>query len=143
MMEENELSDIFHIRCPDSRQFTWGCKNPLKQRRLDYFLISDSLQHEVETINITPLIQLDHSVLKMKISSLQERKWGPSHWKFNNSLLHDNTFVTKMKGKIPEFHNASTELNDIMSRWEFLKYRICQLSSVFSKQKAAERKASR
>ena len=81
MMEENELSDIFRMRYPDSRQFT--CKNPLKQRRLDYFLISDSLQHEVETINITPSIQSDHSVLKMKFSSLQERKWGPSHWKFN------------------------------------------------------------
>ena len=103
MMEENELSDIFRIRYPDSRQFTWKCKNPLKQRRLDYLLISDCLQHEVETINIIPSIQSDHSVLKMKLSSLQERKRGPSHWKFNNSLLHANTFVTKMKEKIPEF----------------------------------------
>ena len=70
-MEENELSDIFRTRYPESRQFTWRCKNPLKQRRLDYLLISDSLQHEVETINIIPSIQSDHSVLKMKLSSLQ------------------------------------------------------------------------
>ena len=100
-------------------------KNPLKQRRLDYFLISDSLQHEDETINITPLIQSDHSVLKMKLSSLQERKRGSSHWKFDNSFLHDNTFVTKMKEKILEFYNESAELHDIMSRWEFLKYCNC------------------
>ena len=116
MMEENELSDIFRIRYPDSRQFTWRCKNPLKQRRLDYLLISDSLQHEVETISIIPSVQSDHSVLKMKLSSLQERKQGPSHWEFNNSLLYDNTFVTKRKEKIPEFYNESAELNDIMSR---------------------------
>ena len=38
MMEENELSDIFRIRYPDSRQFTWRCKNPLKQRRLITYL---------------------------------------------------------------------------------------------------------
>ena len=139
-MEQKELSDIFRIRYSDSRQFTWRCKNPLKQRRLDYFLISDSLQHEVETINITPSIQSDHSVLKVKLSSLQERKQGPPHWKFNNSLLHDNTFVTKMKERIPEFYNESAELNDIMSRWEFLKYRIRQFFSEFSKQKATERK---
>ena len=143
MMEENELSDIFHIRYPDSRQFRWRCKNPLKKRRLDCFLISDSLQHKVETINITPSIQSDHSVLKMKLSSLQERKRGPSHWKFNNSFLHDNTFVTKMKEKIPEFYNESAELNEIMSTWEFLKYCIRQFSSEFSKQKAVERKVSR
>ena len=105
MVEGNELSDIFCPMYLDSHQFRWRCKNPLKQRRLDYFLISESLQHEVETINITPSIQSDRSVLKMKLSSLQERKWGPSHWKFNNSLLHDNTFVTKVKEKIPEFYN--------------------------------------
>ena len=79
----------------------------------------------------------------MKLSSSQERKWGSSHWTFNNSLLHDNTFVTKMKEKIPEFYIESAELSDIMSRWEFLKYRIRQFSSEFSKQKAVERKASR
>ena len=33
--------------------------------------------------------------------------------------------------------------NDILSRWEFLKYRIRQFSSELSKQKAVERKASR
>ena len=54
MMERNELSDIFRIRYPESQQFTWRCKNPLKQRRLDYLRISDSLQHEVEIINIIP-----------------------------------------------------------------------------------------
>ena len=102
-MEENELSDIFRIRYPDSRQFIWRCKNPLKKRRLDYLLISDSLQHEVETISIIPSVQSDHSVLKMKLSSLQERKQGPSHWKFNYSLLCDNTFVTKMKKKFLNF----------------------------------------
>ena len=143
MTEQNELSDIFRIRYPDFRQFTWRCKNPLKQRRLDYLLISDSLQHKVETISIIPSVQSDHSVLKMKLSSLQERKQGPSYWKFNNSLLYDNTFVTKMKEKIPEFCNESAELNDIMLRWEFLNYRIRQFSSEFSKQKAVERKASR
>ena len=142
MMKENELSDIFLIRYPESRQSTWRCKNPLKQKRLDYLLISDSLQHEVETINIIPSIQSDHSVLKMKFSSLQERERDPSYWKFNNSRLHDNTFVTKMKQN-PEFYNESAELNDIMSRWGFLKYRIRQFSSEFSKQKAVEREASR
>ena len=96
------------------------------------------MQHEVETI--TPSIQSDDSVLKIKLSSLQQ---GSSHRKFNNSLLHDKTFVTKMEEKIPEFYNESAELNDIMSRWEFLKYRISQFSSELSKQKAVERMASR
>ena len=95
MMEENELSDIFHVRYPDSRQVTWKCKHPLKQRRLDCFLISDSLQHEVETINIIPSVQSDHSVLKMKHSSLQERKWGSSYWKFKNPFFMTSHLLQK------------------------------------------------
>ena len=47
------------------------------------------------------------------------------------------------ENKLSEFYNESAELNDIMSRWEFLKYHIRQFSSEFSKQKAVERKASR
>ena len=48
-----------------------------------------------------------------------------------------------MNERIPESYIESAELNDIMSRWEFLKYRIRQFSSEFSKQKAVGRKASR
>ena len=83
MIKGNELNCIFCIRYPYSRQFTWRCNNLLMQRRLDYFLISDSLQQEIGAINITPPIQSNHLVIKMKLSSLQEIKQGPSHWKFN------------------------------------------------------------
>ena len=75
------------------------------------------------------------------------------HYKKGNGDHHTGSltipfFITthllqKCKKKIPEFYNESAELNDIMSRWEFLKYRIRQFSSEFSKQKAVERKASR
>ena len=43
-MTENDLCDIFRIRNPQERRFTWRNKNPFKQQRLDFFLISDSLQ---------------------------------------------------------------------------------------------------
>ena len=84
MVEGNEQNDIFHIRYPDSHQFTWRCKNPLKQKRPDYLLVSDSLQHEVETINISPSFQPDHSVLKIKLS----------HYKEGNRLHHTVSLTT-------------------------------------------------
>ena len=36
--EENDLCDIFRVRCPNEKRFTWRRKNPFKQRYLDYFL---------------------------------------------------------------------------------------------------------
>ena len=38
MMQESYLCDIYRIRNPDEKHFTWGCKNPFLQRRFDYFL---------------------------------------------------------------------------------------------------------
>ena len=46
-------------------------KNPFKQRRLDYFLISDSLQDSVSSISISPSVQSDHSTIVLIISPLK------------------------------------------------------------------------
>ena len=37
MMQENDLCDLYRIRNPDEKCFTWRCRNPFLQRRLDYF----------------------------------------------------------------------------------------------------------
>ena len=44
MMSENDLCDIYRIRNPETKRFTWRRKTPFKQRRFNYFLISDCLQ---------------------------------------------------------------------------------------------------
>ena len=85
MMSQFDLCDIFRVRHPNEKRFTWRQKNPFKQRRLDHFLISDNLQDLVEYVNIIPSVQSDHSALKLKLSLLSERERGQSHWKFNNS----------------------------------------------------------
>ena len=63
-MSENDLCDIYRLRFPYEKRFTWRRKTPFKQRRLDYFLISDSLKDVVNAIEIIPSVQSDHSALK-------------------------------------------------------------------------------
>ena len=36
LMEDLELVDIWRVRNPTFKQFTWRCKTPLKMRRLDF-----------------------------------------------------------------------------------------------------------
>ena len=76
----------------------------------------------------------------MKISSLTEGSKGPSYWKFNNTLISDEEYVDNMKSKIPEFYRESLVLQDPVSRWEFLKYRMRQYSMKVAKEKACDRK---
>ena len=100
IMTENDLCDIFTIRNPQERRFTWRNKNPFKQRRLDFFLISDALQELVVDSKIIPSVQSDHSAIVLKVSPTNEGERGRSHWKFNNSLLDDNDFIEGLRQKI-------------------------------------------
>ena len=88
-MSENDLCDIYRVRNPDTVLFTCHRKTPFKRRRLDLFLISDSLQENIVLVDIIPSVQSDHSVVKIKLRSSKENARGPSHWKFNNSLVND------------------------------------------------------
>ena len=143
MMSENELCDIFRVRNPDVKRFTRRNKNPFIQRRLDYLILSEGLQDSIEIMDIIPSVQSDHSVLKLKISHINERTRGPSSWKFNNSLVHDSNFVEQIKLKIPSFYQESLELADARGRWEYMKYKMREFSITFSKQKAYQRKKRR
>ena len=44
IMSENDFCDIFRVRNPEMKRYTCRRKTPFKQRRLDYFLVSDHLQ---------------------------------------------------------------------------------------------------
>ena len=70
MMSENALCDIFRVRDPDVKRFTWRNKNPFIQRRLDYFIPSERLQDSIEIMDIIPSVQSDHFGLKLKIAPI-------------------------------------------------------------------------
>ena len=50
----NDLVDIWRIGNPDVKKFTWSQKSSFIQRRLDYWLISDYLQDDVNNTLIKP-----------------------------------------------------------------------------------------
>ena len=41
-----DLIDIWRVRNPNERRFSWRQKNPVIQRRLDFWLTSSSLQED-------------------------------------------------------------------------------------------------
>ena len=56
IMSNFELVDIWRVRNPTLRQFTWRRKTPLQMSRLDFFLTSNDLQFGVKSCeNLCPL----------------------------------------------------------------------------------------
>lgn len=107
-----DLTDIWRIRNPDVKRFSWRQKNPTIQRRLDFWLISNCLQEEVEKVDITPAIRSDHSAITLQFKGMENLPHGPSFWKFNASLLEDEEYIAKINEKYSEWIEECKEIKD-------------------------------
>lgn len=90
------LVDPWRIQNPDKKEYTWHRTNPIKQSRLDFFLISNELMSLVRKVNIMHGYRTDHSYIELEITISDFQK-APGFWRFNNSLLRDISYVQKVK----------------------------------------------
>ena len=137
-----DLCDIFRVRFPNTKRFSFRQKTPKLSRRLDHFLISESLQDSVEKIDILASIASDHSPVFLSIKRINDLDSGPGYWKFNNSLLQNNIFCDDLRKMITAFNINNTHITDQQVRWELLKFELREFSIKFSK-KLAHKKRER
>ena len=65
--DKYDLCDIFRIRHPDSKRFTFRTKNWKIHRRVDHFLVSNIAQETVHAVCILPSVRSDHSPILLSI----------------------------------------------------------------------------
>ena len=135
LQDSRDLIDIWRIRNPYTRRFTFRQKTPLIQRRLDYFLISDILQENVKNVEVIPAICTDHSSIMLRFSNLEKYNRGSSYWKFNNALLSDTMYINSMKEKIDKFCRMNFFPDDPRLNWEFMKFKIKEFTRKYSSEK--------
>ena len=70
----------------------WKTRNPIKQARLDFFLISNSMLDLVAKCDINPGYQSDHSIIGIDLIQ-SNFNIGKGVWKFNNNLLKNTNYV--------------------------------------------------
>ena len=70
--------------------------NETIHRRLDYIFLSNSLQEYTRKVEILPSLLSDHSPVFLVLDKDKEAKRGRGLWKFNNSLLQDDSFIEGM-----------------------------------------------
>ena len=130
-----DACDIFRVRYPHQKRFTFHRKNPSIQRRLDYFFISNSLQECIGDVKILPSFMSDHSPVFVSVNLLPDIVRGKYGWKFNNSLLHDDKFPTEMRNHLQSLNVTLDNFSNPHLKWEYLKYEARKFSIAFSKKK--------
>ena len=136
LMERHGLIDIWRLNNPELPQFTWRRCNPtITQSRLDYFLISDSLQQDISSTEIIPSICSDHSAVTLNFDPAIAH-FGPSYWKLNTSLLRDSVYIEELTEKLNQWLELYDHIEDKGLKWDLVKYEIKKFSISFSKLKA-------
>jgi exonuclease III len=69
IIEAFELLDPWRTRYPDERKYTWRQSSPIKQSRLDYFLVSEDLYSLMKYTKIIPGYKTDHSAIIFKVNT--------------------------------------------------------------------------
>ena len=101
ILTELDLLDIWRIKNPETKSFTWSQKSPRIFCRLDYWLISNIFYDLVRSADIIPAVRTDHDAIFLEIGKLQNKIKGPGHWKMNCSLLTDEEYIDSITEMIP------------------------------------------
>ena len=96
LCNEFNLIDIWRELNMENKEFTWRKPNGTKKARLDFFLISELLFSQVTESKISSGYRTDHSFITTTIGQ-SKKKTSKTFWKFNNSLLKDQKYITTIK----------------------------------------------
>ena len=130
-----EINDIWRIKNPEKKRFTWRQKTPIVQCRLDFFLVSESLYDSVEKTDILPSMISDHSPIYLGLMFLPQIVNGAGLWKLNLSLLDDKQYCEKLEINLKSWQAKYALLENKNTIWELIKYEIRQFSISFAKDK--------
>ena len=122
IIETFNLCDNWRIRNPKTKRFTFRqqhCSGFI-QRRLDYIFISNSLQESVLNTEVLPAFLSDHSPVFISYNEMRNIPIGPGFWKFNSSLLNNETFKINLRDFIKNT-KSKLNFNDTQLNWELLK----------------------
>jgi exonuclease III len=132
------LVDIWRVKNPITKRFTYRQKRPLVQSRLDYFMITNRICDLVEKPQIMSSFCSDHSCISLKLSPLPKDNRGKGYWKFNASLLHDEEYVAKLGHKLDQWMDEYDYFNDKRVKWEMLKFEIRNFTCDYAAKKKKE-----
>ena len=113
IIEDGDFYDIYRIFNDEKREYTWSRRNPVrKQARLDFFLVSFECLSYTEASNILPGYRTDHSGIILDLTLNHNIERGKGDWKFNNSLLKDNSYIKIVKETIAEVKQTYLDDNN-------------------------------
>ena len=135
-MEMLDLVDIQRAKYSKLRKYSYESKSLGVKSRIDFFLIAKNLEKYVKSSAIVPAIAPDHKAVQISLSWPKETSRGPGFWKFNNTLLTDESYVNIVRSVYTQTCELRSQIKDKRLFWELLKMEIRAATITFAKRKA-------
>ena len=100
------LKDAFRYFNPDT-WFTWHHRNPIKQARLDYYIVSNPFTDLIDNCDIIPGYKSDHSICTLNIKTSKFIR-GRGLWKLNCDWLSNFDYLDLINKTIQEVKSEYT-----------------------------------
>ena len=92
-MRIHNLIDTFRFFHPNVKRYTWRRRNPIKQARLDHFIVSHCFNDLISRCKIAPGYRSDHSIHEVSVQ-ISNFRTGKGLWKLNCDLLKHQDYIT-------------------------------------------------
>jgi len=135
-MDILDLVDIQSVRHPKQRKYSYESKALKVKSRIDFSLVAKNLTQFIKKSEIYPSIAPDHKAIFISLSWHNLTPRGPGLWKFNNSLLNDEHYVTKICETYDQACLYYSDLVDKRLFWEMLEMEIRTATISFSRKLA-------
>ena len=135
-MDIFDLVDIQRAKHPKLRKYSYESRSLGVKSRIDFLLIAKNLEKYVKTSEIYSAIAPDHKAIQISLSWPRETIRGPGFWKFNNTLLKDETYVIMVRDTYIRTCELNSQVEDKRLFWELLKMEIRAATIAFTKRKA-------
>ena len=124
-MDAFDLVDIQRLSHPRLRKHSYESKWLKLKSRIEFFLVAKNLKQYVKKSEIYPSkLAPDHRAIYISLSWTNGKSRGPGLWKFNNTLLKDEHYVTKIRETYSRTRAFYSDLEDPCLLWEMLKMEI-------------------
>ena len=142
IMQKWELVDVWRIKNPKIKLYSWKkSRNSNIGSRIDNCLISDTLAGRVKEVFYISNAISDHMGMKCVVQHKTETR-GPGLWKLNVKLFENYQYYHDMEKLIKNIDFLEGSEDDILEKWEWLKYQVKLKSRDFAKELAKNKRAN-
>ena len=138
-MQQNALCDLWRIRNPNRKFYSWRRNKSQVGSRLDMLIVPTGIANWFKEVTLSRIVKSDHLAISTEFIAKNSER-GPGIWRLNTTLLYSKDFVDHISSVIDRNINQIEKSNFTASeKWEHLKLAIMYYAKDFARELASRK----